>query len=531
MTKTAMKRKDSGRKAADKRVWTHSIGNDYAFDQSGFVLNIDDIPGELTGWSGRRIFSKMSRNSTIAATLFVINMLLSRVTWTTVSSDPNDKEAVEIAEFFESLRGDMDHSWDHFMVNVATCIQYGWSAFEIVYKRRLRKVKRGELTSNYDDGKIGIKKLGFRPQLTLERWKVDPNTGDFLGMVQNATGAAGSGYTGMVEIPVDRLLIFNSAQNGDSPEGRSCLVGAYEDWMYLKSINRSESYGIERELSGLPVMYVPAKLIEDASGENADPAAVDALRTYERIVRDVRLNQQAGVILPSDTFRSDDGAISTVPQYQLSLLSNQGQRQIDVHKAAERKQGNIARVIIADFLLMGTMSKTGSYSLGQTRYDLFANALDAWNESWADVLNRKIIPRIAYLNGMNMDKLPSYKAESVKPMDITQLVDTLMNYTYAGGTILPNASVDAAILSKLGMPMAKYEMENLGDQNATVIQPENKNPANNAARGSVASQITGAQGGNTSAGNMGGKAPDNAAPDTEPQVRNTGTVKPRRKKV
>lgn len=482
-----------------KPIYFTEMGNSGALDLSGMVLNHDDIPVELTGSMGRHTFSKMARNSTVSATLFAITKLLTRASWRTYPAAPGDKEAQEYAEFFESLRGDMEWSWDHFITNLATSIQYGWAAFEIVLKRRVKGFKNGRLTSKYNDGKIGIATLGFRPQNTLEQWEFDKTTGRVTGMVQNTTGAAGGKR---VTIPAERLLIFTAGQNGDSPEGRSCLTGAYEDWVYLKIINRSESWGIERELSGLPVMYVPGKLIEDASSENPDPNAVAALHMYQKLVRDVRLNQQSGVILPSDTFRSDDGNISTVPQYQLTLLSNNGQRQLDVNRAAERKQGNIARCILADFLLMGTSGKTGSYALGTTRYDLFATALDGWNESWADVMNRVLIPLIGYYNGFNLEKLPKYKAESVKPVDISTLVDTLMNYTYAGGTILPNSSVDEVVLSKLGIPMNKYkDAESVGDENSPQVYPKTEEDKKREEMAmNPAATTTGAQGGNTKAG-------------------------------
>lgn len=487
-----------------KPAYFNEMGSSGPLDLAGYAINYDELPSELDGAAGRRVFAKMGRNSTVASTLFTIGKLLSRTSWRTYPSIPDDKEAQDYADFFESIRGDMIYPWDHFMTNLATCIQYGWSAFEIVLKRRVKGFNNGTLVSKYDDGKIGVKALAFRPQQTLESWEVDPRTGELLGMNQNTTNAAGGKC---VMIPAERLLIFNSGQNGDSPEGRSCLVGAYEDWVYLKIINRSESWGIERELSGLPVMYIPSKLIEDASGENPDPNAVQALNAYKKLVRDVRLNQQSGVLLPSDTFRSDDGSISTVPQYQLNLLSNNGQRQLDVNKAAERKQGNIARVVLADFLLMGTSGKTGSYALGTTRYDLFASALDGWNEQWAEVLNNKLIPYVANVNGMNLEKLPRYHAESVKPVDVKTLVDTLMNYAYAGGTILPNTSIDEVVLAKLGIPMNKNTEANvLGDMNSPQVLPKSPEDKKREELLLMPQRQSGGQGGDAKQGNASSSA-------------------------
>ena len=105
-------------------------------------------------------------------------------------------------------------------------------------------------------------------------------------------------------------------------------------------------------------------------------------------------------------------------------------------------------------------------------------------------------------NGFNLEKLPKYKAESVKPVDISTLVDTLMNYTYAGGTILPNSSVDEVVLSKLGIPMNKYKnAASVGDENSPQVYPKtDEDKKREEMSMNPAAAATGAQGGNTKAG-------------------------------
>ena len=460
--------------AEDKKInWapTAELGGSGTFDSDGQVVD-DDTLRELSGSRGRRIYTKMQYDGTITAILFAINMMLRRTKWTCVPWDRNMPEAMELATWYETLMEDMSNTWEHFISNVLSMVPYGWSFFEIVYKRRLGREPGGDKQpSKYDDGLWGVRKLAFRPQDTLDRWDLDQN-GGLRGMFQRIyTGPdAGEKY-----LPIDKALLFRAQYWKESPEGLSCLRGAYGSWLYLKGIDRAEAYGIERELNGLPVMSLPAKLLNDAA--SGDPDAQEAKAQYTQIVRDVRLNKQAGVLLPSDCYQNPDGTMSNVRQYVLELLTGGGRRAIDVESAANRHSVTIARTVLADFLMLGTGSKTGSQSLGDSRTELFTNALDGWNDSIAEVLNRFLIPRIAQMNGFDEEILPYYQAESANPVDVQTLVDCLEKYMRSGGQILPDNNVDAEVRSQLGLPPA----DPVTEASRTAYDPslDPNNPENN----------------------------------------------------
>lgn len=195
--------------------------------------------------------------------------------------------------------------------------------------------------------------------------------------------------------------------------------------------------------------------------------------TYTQIVRDVRLNKQAGVILPSDYYEDADGTVTAQKQYEFSLLASNGTRAINVQAAAERHQVSIARCVLADFLMLGTSSRSGSQALGQSRFNFFANAADGWNQSIADVLNTSLIPRIAKMNGMDSTLLPHYVAESVSRVDVQILIDCIERYVRAGGTLLPDPAIDSVIRERLDLPMLDIErLRDLQDYDPT-MDPRN----------------------------------------------------------
>lgn len=420
---------------------------------------------ELSGSLGRRVYAKMRADATVSAILFAIEMMLCRTDWTCNPSDPQDQKAIEYAEFFDSLRNDMTLTWKTFISQCLSMLTYGWSFFEIVTKRR--QGPTAAVPSQYDDGLWGLRKLAYRDQDTLYSWGISEN-----GELQCMNQLVVSGInTGMRSIPMHKALLFRAGSWKDSPEGISPLRGAYDPWLLLQGINRAEAYGIERELNGLPVMKIPADILNAAS--EGDEQAISAVKTYEQIVRDVRLNKQAGVILPSDYFENADGSITAQRQYDFSLLSSNGTRAINVQAAAERHQVSIARCVLADFLMLGTSSRSGSQALGQSRFQFFANALDGWNDAIAEVLNRFLIPCIARLNGFDFDKLPKYKTNSVNPVDVETMISCVERYIRAGGTLLPDPQVDATIRDRLGLPMLDPERLDLLTNYDPTLDPRN----------------------------------------------------------
>ncbi len=76
----------------------------------------------------------------------------------------------------------------------------------------------------------------------------------------------------------------------NSPEGRSILRNAYTSYYRKEKIEEIEAIGIERDLAGLPIKWVPPE-IHQASA-TPDPKAT--LTAIQKMVRDTAFNEQAG---------------------------------------------------------------------------------------------------------------------------------------------------------------------------------------------------------------------------------------------
>lgn len=393
---------------------------------SGFVH--DEFLQQLVGERGRRVYRQMRDNdATVSTIIFAIEMLLRAVEWTVSTNAEEDRDVrpgLTATEFLEGvLFDDMSHTWDDFIGNVTSMLTFGWQYTEVVYKRRVGPDQRDPTRrSIFSDGLIGVRKLGDRSQETLDRWEIEDD-GSIMGMWQwPPSGIAGPARY----IPIERALLFRPHMHKGSPEGRSALRGAYRSWFMLKNIQEIEAIAIERELNGLPVVYIPNETLNGTSDQ-----AVKATADYKKLVRDIKFNEQGGVVLPSDPWWDSSGSPSATRQVELQLLNAGGSRAIDTDTVNKRYQADIARTVLADFVMLGQGDR-GSFALSRSKIDLFARALEGWLEAIAAVVNRHLVPRLWMLNGFDREVMPYLVPGRVAPEDLQELGNYIESLARSG---------------------------------------------------------------------------------------------------
>lgn len=406
---------------------------------------------QLRGQRAVKIFRQMADNdATIGAILFAFEMLMRSVKWRVdpASDSPDDKEN---AEFVRSCMNDMSHSWSSFISESVSFLTFGWAAHEIVYKTRLGPDQKDPTKrSNYNDGMIGWRKLPIRAQETLEKWEFDEDGGT-KGLWQQTTDG------GNFYIPIQKLLLFRTTSRKNNPEGRSVLRSAYTAWYRKKEIEKNESIGIERDLAGIPVMRIPSRILEAKTEDTKRLLAM-----YKKIVRNLRNDEQSGVILPSTT--DDKGN----PEVSLSLLGTGSARSIDTNSVIMRYKQDIASSILADVILLGH-EKVGSFALADSKTHLLAIAIGAFLEEQVDVLNRFGIPRLFNLNDIRCEKFPQIAHSDIETRDLLVFSQALASIVASGG-IVPGGEGDEKFFRELfGMPEAvpQFDLPNLSVQETT----------------------------------------------------------------
>jgi len=405
----------------------------------------------LRGIRGSRVYREMADNDpTIGSMLFAIEKVITRLEWrvdpySDSSADgdvsPEDKE---VADFVESCLNDMSDSWDQTLTQMLSMLVFGYSYHEIVYKRRGGDTNDAKTRSKFDDGKIGWRKLPIRSQETLFRWNIDDD-GGIQGMVQVDPSAGG-----IHTIPIEKALLFRTTTQKNNPEGRSILRNAYRPWYFKRRIEEIEAIGIERDLAGLPVAYVPPEFL--SSTASVDQQQV--LQSIISIVQNVKRNEQEGVVMPA---MYDEAGHK---MFDLQLLSSGGSRQFDTDKVIQRYDQRMAMSILSDFILLGH-DRVGSYALGSSKMDLWSMAVDAIAKSIAEVMNQYAIPRLLKLNGMDTSRSPYLTYGEVSHVDLTEIADFVTKLAQSG-VLVPDPKLEDYLRDLAGLPPAEHDGQNFG---------------------------------------------------------------------
>ena len=393
---------------------------------------------QLRGRKAVQVYREMGDNDAItSALLFSITQLLRGVDWPVI---PGGKSRADTAaaKLVETAMDDMSNSWQGTISEILSCLQYGWSWHEIVYKRRQGPwQKDGAKRSKYSDGLIGWRKLPIRAQETMQRWVFD-ETGSVQGMVQLAP----PDYKTRT-LPIERSLLFRIGHHKNNPEGRSLLRGSYRSWYYKKRLEEFESIGVERDLAGLPKVTVPAEYLRAKAGtEN-----YKMVQAMKKMVRSVRRNEQEGLVFPA-SYDPESGK----PLFEFDLMTSGGSRAFNTNELIQRYEQRQLMTVLADFIMVGHQGSTGTYNLHVDKTGIFREALNATALSVADTFNRHAIPRLFAANGWKPATLPTIQPGNVDAPDLGQLSQFLTATAGLGFNWGPDADMERYLRHAAGLP-------------------------------------------------------------------------------
>lgn len=398
------------------------IGRTGLIQYGGYIYE-ETLP-EWRGYFKTRTIKKMLCNAICGAILFSVEMLIRQVSFSVkpASDDNADKEA---ADFIEQCRQDMSISWPDLMAEILTMLPWGWSWFEECYKERRgdspgvyqdsQGVERQLPQSKYNDGKIGWRKWAIRSQDSLLNWQFDDEGG-----IQALVQIPPPDFATRV-IPIEKSLLFRTTVHKGNPEGESIFRRAYEAYYYMKNIARIEAIGVERDLAGLPVFWLPLDVMNGTTDTQTQ-----AKEAYKAIGKSIRQDEQACLLLPL-VYDSRGNK-----QYDFELAGTKGTRLFNTGEIIDRYKHDILITTLADFLILGASGGKGSYALSADKTEIFSVALGAWLDSICAVGNRNAIPRLLKLNGYKTSKVPTLEHGKVEALDLQSFGQFIANAAKAG---------------------------------------------------------------------------------------------------
>lgn len=394
----------------------------------------EDVKTELAFPQSICTYKQMQIDPVIASALNYFESLMLKAKWKVVEIEHATPAEKVQAEFIRECMNDMEHSWQDHIQEASSMLTYGFSPHEIVLRKRLHS--KG---SKYNDGMIGWHKLPVRSQDTIDKWIFSDDGRELLGLQQNLVLSGNSGRfaslkTKEIRIPREKFLLYRVNKKRDNPEGTSLLKACYYPWKFRTEIESTEACGIQRDLSGLPVAFIPPQYL----AADATPEQVAIRKMYENIVRNIHFNEQAGLVMPM-AFDPD----SKQPLFDFKLMGAEGGKSYDTSAVIERYNKSILTALSADILVMG-QGNTGSFALGSIKNSLTLICVEARLKEIQDVINNHLIRLTARMNGWNLSRLPRIVFEDIESVDVETISKA---YQRAASTGL--LELDRAVANKV----------------------------------------------------------------------------------
>ena len=390
-----------------------------AYGTTGLVQYGGRIAEEyLRAWRGtqkKKTIQEMQTDAVIAASLLVYEMLIRQVTWDFAASGQGTLAQEHAAFARQVWFEDHQTAWTNVVSEILTMLPWGFAPIQMVLKRRHGEHRDPDLHSLFTDDRIGLSQLFLHGQETVERWFIDTFHGGRLDGFEQQDITTGT----RAAISIERILLFRTRVHKQNPEGVSILRGAYLPWYHKKNYDVFQGIGIERDTAGLHVIRVPKVVMED-------PAYLSIYNDYKKMAVNLRNDEQAGLVLPSD--RDDKGHL----YYDVERIQSVGgQRQIDIGKAIDQKNLEMLLALMTDVLIVGH-EKVGSFALASSKTSLLSTALGGIMDIVTEGINRQGMPRIWRVNGFPLETMPTLVHGDIEYANLEEVANFILRLSQAG---------------------------------------------------------------------------------------------------
>lgn len=404
-----------------------------------------------------RVYREMADNDPIVGAMLTTHDLLARQVSHHVEPADESPLALEIATFVEGCLHDMDDTWPDTVSSIMSMLGQGFSLHEECYKVRAgmevptipardqdgHEVQIPGATSKFKDGKLGWRNLPIRAQESIYRWQFTRDNSHYLlGAYQRTT------IDPAVTLPMGKLLHFRTTALKANPMGRSILRSAWRPWYLKRRVEELEGIGIERDLAGLPVAWLPPYVLDPEAPANIR-ALYDAMKDA---VKNTRRNEADGLLMPLEYDEHGN------KKFDFTLLSAPSRRQFDTDKVITRHDQRILTTALADFILLGHEGVgTLGITFGTTKVDLFAAGLDATLNQIDAEFTDVAIPRLVRYNGWPVELSPKLKHGEVQSIDLGAIALLILNMANAGFAISGDPVLQDHVLDTAGLPHTPAE--------------------------------------------------------------------------
>jgi len=330
------------------------------YGSSEFSPTSEEIFSELQPPSGLRKFKNMEDNEPIIGGLLLrLQNIIKSAEWEVVgqNADIVSEQLNNIRYGISGLLGDLTSA---FTFGFAICEKV-WAA---------------------EEGKIVLKDVKPLYQLTIMQF-VDAKGEE---KADQTFAEQQTMQKGTVQIPLSKCIHFIPIPLARNPYGKSLLRSAYKPYYYKASIEASEAQGIDRSLSGLPVMTAPEGfdfVNADEASPGYDENVAATLDWAEKVVSKVRKDEMQGIVKPFG--------------WLLELLKSNSTTTVNSPEIISRLNVEMAVALLQTFAINGGFASTNNSNIEEMVKDFQRNC-DAWLSALAFLINREIVKDICDFN-------------------------------------------------------------------------------------------------------------------------------------
>lgn len=422
-----------------------TLGSSGLKESGGWIY--EEFLPQLAGGKAARFYDEMSKNSaTLGAVRQLVRDLARQVEWSVI---PNEKATDQItakreAEHVDGCLHDMEHSFADLVSEALTMIEHGFAPCVITYKLRRGPRQPDMFKSKFSDGRFGWRSIELRAQESLYQWEFDRETRKLLAMWQFDQYAIGAkpGIGGPVRIPMERIVNFRTESTKNNPEGRSFFRNCVVPYLRLKHVETIEAIGVDRELTGLPVMEVPLKIM---AADNRDAAALAIRQSIERQLGSLKRHEREYLLMPAE-FLADKQPSG----YKFRLERSPGANRLDVVAIKNSFKTDIFQACLAQFIQLGQNGNGGARELSSDQTDLFSLIMYALLESIRSAM-QTAIDRLCMLNCVEPDLVPQLAFGDIETPNLAALGAYLQSLNTAG-VLVPDEEMRKYLYGVAGIP-------------------------------------------------------------------------------
>lgn len=369
------------------------------------VVGLPDLEfmSELEPPSGLDKFRRMERNDPIIGGLMLrLKGIFSRVTWNVTG---------ENADFIQAQMNALPKGFGNLMELLASSLTYGFALGEEIFA--------------LESGRVLLKDIEPRFQTSIT--SMPPGEA-----IQQVGGA-------YIKIPLTKCLHHVFMDENRSPYGVSILRHVYKSYYYKINCEAAEATGIDRDLSGLPILSAPEGFdfaATDSSSPSYDANVAATLDWAIDLVGNVRKDSQQGVVKPFG--------------WTFDLVRGTGTASINPTETIQRYNSEIASGLLEGFAVTGSTQNKGNVEI---LVGDFIAACGGFVNSMEESLQKQVVDRICLFNGLTPPKI------ALKPPRLTDLAKlaSFVARLVAQEVVKPSPALERELLSIAELPYEENE--------------------------------------------------------------------------